>query len=88
MGNRTIKNSSSITIKRKLASGEVKNETVGSVYFECSRDIKDCSMQIYLDEKITDEEELSQIGKIYKELFLEFIEDAKLFGWDMLDIRK
>lgn len=88
---RTIKNDEIITIKRKyiLENGESseKEVNVGRYYFEASRELKQCTIQLYFDEVITDIEEQQQIKEIYTREYINFMEDIQHYGWgDTLNI--
>lgn len=88
---RTIKNDDSIVIKRKYRDADgvdmVKDVEVGRFYFEASRELQQCSMQLYFNETITSVEEKDQIAEIFKEQYGAFIEDATPFGWDILNTK-
>ena len=88
---RTIKNDDTIRIKRKYTNAdhviEEKEVEIGRFYFEASRELKECSMQIYLDEPITDPYEKVQLKEIYLREYTNFINDTSNFGWDILDVR-
>lgn len=87
---KTIKNDEQITIKRKMINTdgvvEEKEINIGRYYFEASRELKECSIQIYLDEPITDSYEKEQLKSIYAKEYSNFVNDTTIFGWDILDI--
>lgn len=89
---KTIKNDDIITIKRKttnLQNLEEENEIqLGRLYFEASRDLKQCSIQVWIEGDIQTEEEKLQVKEQFKQQFIDFIEDSKAFGWDILDVRE
>ncbi|MGL5330523.1 MAG: hypothetical protein ACRDD7_14725 [Peptostreptococcaceae bacterium] len=88
---RTIKNDDCIVIKRKYIDSDgvevVKNLEIGRFYFEASRDLQQCSMQLYFNEPILNNEEKEQVRVIFKEQYELFISDATPFGWDILNIK-
>ena len=88
---KTIKNDEQIIIKRKTTNSdgvtEEKEVNVGRYYFEASRELKECSIQIYLDETITDSYEKEQLKEIYAREYNNFVNDTTTFGWDILNIQ-
>lgn len=88
---RTIRNDDVITINRKYINAdgqeEIQEVNIGRYYFEASRGLKECTMQIYLDEEITNEEEIQQIKDIYIREYNNFVNDTNSYGWSVLDIK-
>lgn len=88
---KTIKNDEQIIIKRKSINSEGVAEerevNIGRYYFEASRELKECSIQIYLDETITDSYEKEQVKEIYAREYNNFLNDSTIFGWDILDLK-
>ena len=88
---KTIKNDEQIIIKRKMINTygvvEEKEINIGRYYFEASRELKECSIQIYLDETITDSYEKEQLKEIYAREYNNFVNDTTNFGWDILNIQ-
>lgn len=87
---RTIKNDDVITINRKYINSdgkeEIKEVNIGRYYFEASRGLKECTMQIYLDEEITNAEEIEQVKNIYMQEYINFTNDASPYGWNVLNV--
>ena len=90
---KTFKNEGIIKINRDVINAdETVTSTeisVGRYYFEGTRGIKQCTLQLFLEQEITLVSEKEQIAKIYSEKYLEFAKDSNLFGWnDILIIKE
>lgn len=90
---KTFKNEGIIKINRDVVNTDntvaTSEISVGRYYFEGTRGIKQCTLQLFLEQEITLASEKEQIEKIYSEKYLEFANDSNLFGWnDILTIKE
>lgn len=87
----TIKNDNEVIIRKRrvLSDGgeEITEESVGRIYCEATRELKDCTIQVFFNKSIVNLEEKEQIKEIFKSQFSDFLDDSMAFGWDILDIR-
>jgi len=91
---KTIKNDDTIYINRTIIDPKTEVSTkkqvaVGRYYFEASREMKQVTIQLYLDEAITSVEDKLQVHDIFKEEYIQFISDTQEYGWgSILDVAK
>lgn len=84
---RSIRNDNRIIIDRKViidGAETTQQVDVGSYYFEASIGLTQLSIQFFLNEEITNVEELKQIEDLYIREYANFAQDSTPFGWDML----